>query len=275
MSILVLRDVFKSTWQDKDAFQCVAEITGDEIRNKEGRRTLKFDFASGVYYLKFHTGVGWFEIAKNLSQLKWPVVGATNEWEAINLLLKLGVDTLDPVAYGKKGLNPAKQCSFIITKELTGTFSLAKYCETWPEERPAFLLKKAIIAKLAQTARTMHEAGMNHRDLYLCHFLLDISNGIKNVEPDALKFHVVDLHRAQRRKQVPLRWRVKDVASLYFSAMDIGLTKTDWLRFIQIYTGKTVRQTFKDDAIFWRLVRKRAEQLYFRDFKRPAPPFQL
>lgn len=275
MSEVVLRDVFQDAWCHKNVFEEVQQITGHVVRNKEGRKTLRFEFQGSAYYLKLHQGVGWGEILKNLSQLKTPVIGASNEWLAINRFTELGIDTLTAVAFGKTGINPAQQLSFLITKELTGTLHLASYCQNWVAIRPAYPLKRSLIRKIAQTAKTMHDAGINHRDFYLCHFLLDVSKGLDAVAPDSLKFHVVDLHRAQMRKAVPLRWRVKDIASLYFSAMDIGLTKTDWLYFIEIYTGRSARQELVENSVFWRLVRKRAEQLYLRDWKRPAPPFEL
>jgi hypothetical protein len=43
---------------------------------------------------------------------------------------------------------------------------------------------------------------------------------------------LIDLHRAQLRKKTPRRWVVKDVAGLYFSVMDIGLTQRDLFRFV-------------------------------------------
>ena len=41
------------------------------------------------YFAKIHHGVGWREILKNLLHLKLPVLGAENEWRALNLLPRL------------------------------------------------------------------------------------------------------------------------------------------------------------------------------------------
>jgi heptose I phosphotransferase len=67
----------------------------------------------------------------------------------------------------------------------------------------------------------MHRAGVNHRDCYICHFLLHTD---RPVTADDFKLSVIDLHRAQTRADLPLRWRDKDLAALY-SALDIGLTR--------------------------------------------------
>lgn len=270
---LVLTENFPLEWSDTDPFDAVQEINGKIYREKEGRKTLRFEEKGKAYFLKYHNGVGWKEIAKNLVQLKMPVTGASNEWKAINLLEKKGISTLMPVAFGERGLNPARKKSFLITKELIDTLSLAKFVDRWEEENPAFNLKKSIIEKLAEVAREIHEAGLNHRDLYLCHFLLDISGGVKNVSPDKIKFYLVDLHRAQIRNKVPLRWQVKDVASIYFSSMDLKLTKRDIFRFMMIYSGKPLAKTLREDRGFWLKVQKRANKLYRRDWSKEPPVF--
>jgi len=264
---VVLRDVFENAWTEQNAFDEVQKIQGDIVRDKEGRQTLRFEFNDNAYYLKHHTGIGWGEIFKSFSQLKQPVVGATNEWEAINKLTALGLHTLTAVGFGLRGSNPAKTESFLITKELTGTLSLAKYCEHWPENPPSFNEKQKLISSVATITKALHENGMNHRDLYICHFLLRLDSMAQQVPI----LHLVDLHRAQCREKVPYRWLVKDVASIYFSAMDIGLTKRDVIRFMKIYFDESPRKIFNDKASLLSAIRIRAEQLYKRDFKRDAP----
>ena len=270
---LVLTKNFPLEWSDIDPFEAAQKMKGKIYREKEGRKTLRFEEKGKAYFLKYHNGVGWKEILKNLVQLRLPVTGASNEWNAINLLEKKGIATLTPVAFGEKGLNPARKKSFIITKELKCTLSLAKYVERWEAESPVFKLKKNIIEKLAEIAREIHESGINHRDLYLCHFLLDISEGLEQVDSDNIKFYLVDLHRAQIRNQVPFRWQVKDVASIYFSSMNLMLTKRDIFRFMIRYSGKPLAKTLREDREFWLKVQKRANQLYRRDWKKEPPVF--
>jgi len=260
--MIILRGIFAKNWMQNNAFDRVREIHGQEIRNKEGRRTVRFDYEGRVYYLKHHRGIGWAEIFKCLSQLKLPVTSAVNEWRAINRLSSLGVKTLTPLAYGLRGTNPAKIESFLITEELTATISLAKYAERWPKYPPTFTSKKQIIETVAGISRAIHRDGINHRDLYICHFLLkrqvDLLSGPV--------MHLVDLHRAQCRAKVPRRWLVKDLASLYFSSMDIGLTRRDVLRFLKAYFDKPLREILNADVDLFAAVRQRALRLYRRDF---------
>ena len=268
MSVIIKSQIIQQWLGKADPFEKIKAIKGKVVRSKEGRTTQRFEIGDDGFYVKLHEGIGWGEIIKNLLQLRLPITGASNEWLAINALHRLGLDTLTAIAYGKRGLNPAKEQSFIVTEELTETLSLAVYAEQWPEKPPAFAHKKAIIEKVAETARVMHANGINHRDLSICHFLLDIATGEQLTDKDKIRLFVVDLHRAQMRPQVPRRWLVKDVGSIYFSALDIGLTKGDVCRFLREYYQMPLREIFINHKAFLHDVESRAVNLYRRDFKR-------
>lgn len=273
MNELILHEPLKSLWRDKDAFAEARQLAGVEVRHKEGRQTIRCTLAGEVFYRKFHAGVGWGEIVKNYLQLRAPVVDASNEWLAINLLHRIGVKTLTAVGYGRRGGNPASRQSFLITRELTGALSTAEFTKNWPTEPPNYRLRVAMIRKIAQIASAIHSNGMNHRDLYLCHFLLDLpASG--EPDPATVDFYLVDLHRAQLRSAVPERWRVKDLASIYFSALDIGLTPRDVLRFMRAYYGKPLHQLFAEKQSHFSRIKAKARKLYRRDFKR-EPVFPL
>ncbi len=272
--LVITRSKILSNWFGAvDPFEKIKNIDGLVVRSKEGRTTQRFEIDGQGFYAKLHEGIGWVEVIKNLLQLRLPIVGARNEWEAINILHKLGVDTMTAVAFGKKGLNPAAQTSYVVTEELTNTLSLAVYAEKWAENPPTFLLKKSIVEKVAEIARTLHVNGINHRDLYICHFLLDIQENINEISYRGIRLFLVDLHRAQVRPSVPQRWLIKDVGSIYFSAMDIGLTRRDIYRFLREYYRKPLRTIFTEESDFLRKVQKRANNLYLRDFK--CEPRQL
>lgn len=265
---LVLRNELAQLWRDRDVFREVRALSGDIVREREGRQTLRFKLAGKTYYRKLHSGIGWREILKNFCQLKWPVIGASNEWQAINRLTQLGVDTLTAVAFGQRGCNPAHRLSFLITEELSETLSLARYTENWPLAPPPPRARRALIEKVAAIARTLNQHGINHRDLYICHFLLDMSGGEAWLAHGQPRLFLVDLHRSQLRKRVPMRWQVKDLASIYFSALDIGLTRRDVYRFLQVYFRQPLRQILAEQQPLLQRVSARAVKLYQRDFKR-------
>jgi len=273
-----LAEPFKSAWQNKNVFAEVKKISeaADKkniFREKEGRRTLRFLFKgehkSQSYFLKYHQGVGWKEIFKNLVQGREPILGARNEYYAAAKLKSLGVDTLTPVAYGCRGKNPATQESFLITEDLASTVSLEDYCRDWNIKRPPFRIKQALIKKVATTAKQMHGQGINHRDFYICHFLLENNAETKIEKQENFHCYLIDLHRCQIRNKVPRRWLVKDLGGLLYSTMDRGLTSRDYFRFIKTYTGRSLRPSLQDPL--WKDVLVNAIRLYKKDFAKNPP----
>lgn len=266
--MIYLNEQFKEDWKGKDPFTEIEKFDGKVFRSVKMRKTLQFSKFDKSFFIKIHRGVGWREIFKNFAMLKKPVLGARNEWEAIEKLKELGVDTMKAVAYGEIGKNPAFIYSFIITDDLIDTESLEDFCRDWAMKPPSLELKNALIDKLAWVSRQLHTNGINHRDYYICHFLLDISKGRENVDPKHIKASLIDLHRAEIRTKTPRRWIIKDVAGLWFSAMDLGLRKRDLYRFMKIYSNKSLKEIFRTEKKFWLDVNKTAHKLYQKDLRR-------
>ncbi|MGR4040712.1 lipopolysaccharide core heptose(I) kinase RfaP [Pseudomonas sp. JDS08PS003] len=258
---LMLAEPFKTLWAGRDAFAEVEGLKGQVYRELEARRTLRTEVEGRGYFVKIHRGIGWGEIVKNLITAKLPVLGAGQEWRALERLHQVGVPTMTAVAYGERGSNPADQHSFIVTEELAPTVSLEDFSIDWVKQPPAPALKRALIAEVARMTGTMHRAGVNHRDCYICHFLLHTD---RPITPAELKLSVIDLHRAQTRAKITLRWRNKDLAALYFSALDIGLTRRDKLRFLKGYFQQPLRQILAEEAALLSWLEGKAEKLYAR-----------
>lgn len=264
---LFLDEPFRALWSGQDPFAAAEALEGEVLRALEGRRTLRTEVEGRGYYAKIHRGVGWKEIVKNLLSGRLAVLGAGNEWRAIRRLETLGVETMKAVAFGERGLNPATRHSFIVTEELAPTVSLEDFCRHWRERPPEPALKQALVRRVADMARRMHEGGVNHRDFYICHFLLHL-----DPPPSAgrLKLSLIDLHRAQvRERPAPRRWAEKDLAALHFSSLDIGLTRCDRLRFLRTYFDRPLREILRDEApLLDRLEREstRLQERYWRKF---------
>lgn len=250
-----LNPVFNNFWRKEAIFSEVFNTQGKIYRHEKNRKTLRFEIDANGYFIKLHQGVGWKEIFKNLLQGRWPVLGAQREWQAIQRLKQIGVPTMDLLGYGQRGWNPAKLESFVVTAELMNTISLEDYCKDWSSRAPSVKLKRMLITEVARIAHLVHSNGINHRDFYICHFLLD-----KNITD--LKLYLIDLHRMQFRRNTPRRWLVKDIAGLYFSSMDLGLTKRDLLWFMKHYTQQALAITIRDDLDFWCQVAAKANKLY-------------
>ncbi|HRL91987.1 MAG TPA: lipopolysaccharide core heptose(I) kinase RfaP [Pseudomonas sp.] len=258
---LLLREPFKALWVGQDPFVAVEALQGVVYRELEGRRTLRTEVDGRGYFVKIHRGIGWSEIVKNLLTAKLPVLGAEQELRAIERLTSAGVATMTAVAFGARGRNPAAQHSFIVTEELAPTTDLEQLSLSWLQQPPEPRLKRALIAEVAKMVGGMHRAGVNHRDCYICHFLLHTD---KPVAADDFRLSVIDLHRAQVRTTTPRRWRDKDLAALYFSALDIGLTHRDKLRFLKGYFQLPLRQILRDEARLLAWLEAKAAKLYDR-----------
>jgi len=262
-----LSKLFKKDWGSEPSFDQIMALEGEIYRQVARRKTFKFNLNGRDYFAKLHKGVGWAEIVKNLVLLRKPVLGAVNEYEAINALERLSIKTMTLAAYGQRGSNPAELESFVITESLEPAPSLEDISLTWAKSPPKPRLKRAFIKRVASISAQMHRNGMNHRDLYICHFLLKQGEFDALTDVNDLQLYLIDLHRVQIRTQVPRRWLVKDLAALYFSSMDIGLTKRDLLRFIRDYSEQGLRLSLKDNAQLWQAVEKKARVLKSKPIK--------
>ncbi len=263
---LYITNELRQSLRGEDSFYQMMNIEGKVYREALGRRTLRFTRGEKDYFLKMHTGVGWAEIFKNIIYLRAPVVGALNEWHGVHRLKDLEIDTMTVSAYGIRGRNPATKHSFIVTEALPTETSLEDFCGEWKHKPPTTLkdirLKRWILNKVVETARVIHENGANHRDFYLCHFLLDAKfESDEQVSVDS-KLYLIDLHRIQMRRKTPERWAVKDIAGLYYSSKEIGLTQRDLYRFMKLYRGKPLREIMRTEMSFWRKVVSRGNKLY-------------
>jgi heptose I phosphotransferase len=222
-------------------------LEGKVYREHKHRRTLRVELDGRAFFVKVHGHTGPIEIIKHAARGRWPVLTAANERAAIKHLETLGVPTMKIAGYGCRGRTPARLESFIITEALDGMTSLEEVSNGWCGLRGRALLRlqRAAIAEVAGIARTLHENGLNHRDFYLCHFLVPNRDWSAWQPDEPLGMHVIDLHRAQLRRRVPTRLLIKDLAGLLFSALDAGLTDRDYLRFLAAYRPGRLRDTLR------------------------------
>lgn len=245
---LVVPEIIKQSLGNPDKFDALMQLQGKAFRDVKGRKTIQVQLAGNSYFLKQHFSVGWGEIFKNLLSFKKPILGAMTEVRAIEKLDALGIATTPLVAYGQRGANPANLQSFVLTQDLGDITSLEDLCANWSLTPPDAKFKRQLIMQVADIAKKLHENGVNHRDFYICHFCLD------NTKLPLIKLYLIDLHRVLIHANPSFRANVKDIAALYFSSMDIGLTSRDYLRFKRHYQ--------KQDANFWQQVEARAQKLY-------------
>lgn len=238
----------------KMAFEDFINLSGQVYRQQKNRTTSKVVIGNAPYFIKTHLKLGWLNWLLSILKGHHTKIGAESEWKAIKALEKLQVDTMTIAAYGHNGQCPPLNESFILTESLENTESLEDYTRDWKNTKPAHKEKRALIKRLAEISRTLHNSGINHRDYYLCHFLKP------NDATD--KLHLIDLHRVQIRKSTPIRWQIKDLSSLYFSAMHIPLTQNDCFYFMRIYEQRSLKEIMHDNLKFWQTVNQKANALY-------------
>lgn len=270
--MIELSAAMRERFSGADAFDQVMALEGEVYRAKEGRRTLLFHHAGREYFAKIHHGIGWGEIWKNLSSFRMPVTDASNEWKAAEVLEKAGVETVKIVGKGTRGANPASRESFVIMEALAERVEVEDFLKEMGDlpGDTRLALKRAIVRKVADAARRMHSAGVNHRDFYLCHFHILGRDWSQWRRGEEFRLPLLDLHRAQIRAGVPRRWLVKDLGALLFSAVDCPVTDRDLVAFLRGYLGADWKRQVLGDAPLWKGVVRRASGFYRRHRGRDA-----
>ncbi|MCB5186879.1 lipopolysaccharide core heptose(I) kinase RfaP [Methylobacillus caricis] len=252
-------------------FEQVMALEGEVFRDVPGRKTVRVIIDGRPYFIKQHFGVGWGEIFKNLLAFKLPIVSANTEKLAIERLGEIGIPTTPLAGFGSRGCNPASRQSFLMTRDLGDIVSLETLADEWAASPPAARFKRQLLVAVATLASTLHDSGLNHRDFYICHICLD-KPALMHGE---IRLYLIDLHRVGIRETIRPQDRMKDMAALYFSAMNAGLTTRDYLRFLRRYRQKPLKQIFQEESRFWQQVQQRAIRLYIKLHQVEPTPAQM
>jgi UDP-glucose:(heptosyl)LPS alpha-1,3-glucosyltransferase len=222
-------------------------------------------------YLKRYQHPGCKEWITSLLKFSLPR-NAMDEWKNVLAFHTSGIPTMVPISAGSKKHFGLKKESFLLTREIEGVERLDHYLPRHfspPLNIHHIKEKRTLIKELALLVRRMHLSGLNHRDLYLCHILAkkDVSN--------SWKIYFADLHRVDQREKVSLRWKVKDLAALNYSADKNIITRADRLRFIKYYQGEN-RLAAKTRVLIKKIVKKtykiRSHDLKLKKRVNSSPP---
>jgi len=199
---------------------------GQRIVHKRGRSVFRFEVDGRAFYLK-RNRVHWVELWKKFSRGKLPPRSARQEWESILAVKNAGIPTVTPIAFGEKTILGLETASFTLTEEIYGARPLDEIVKERFQTSGSFHLKREIIKKVADLARKLHYAGMNHQDFYLNHFFLAESG----------EMYLLDLQRVQSYPGgMPRHRQVKDLGQLNYSAQYYGgFTRSDRMRFLLQY----------------------------------------
>ncbi len=165
---------------------------------------------------------------------------AQNEFQIALQLLKLGIPTIQPLAYGKtSGFFPD---SFIISRSLNNTIPLADFWQNLQSQRweLSWNLRHQLITTLAKFLATLHRKGVIHTDLHPGNLM------VEHHPSDGLKIIILDLHPVVIQVE-PLDWkkRLANLAMLDRWAV-FNTSFTDRMRLWQNYIDEVELQEGKD-----------------------------
>jgi heptose I phosphotransferase len=214
----------------------------DRHHAKQGRSTgrLRFDTPAGTLsvYIKRHYQLAWPERLGALLNPAGLHSPAAAEWARLGQARALGIRVPDPVAAGERIGPWGSLQSFLMVAELEGCQALNEVLPTLAEslEPKAFAkLKRQLAEEIAEITARLHRARLFHKDLYLCHFFLDLRPGALPGE----RLSLIDLHRLGRHPIMAPRWRIKDLGELLFSTFAVPqIQPRDRLRFWMHYHKK-------------------------------------
>ncbi len=171
-----------------------------------------------------------------------------SEVDAARKLTAAGISTPKIISYGWQCGTLFEKRSFCITEKIPNAESLERKlpdCFCNPHTTKTLKLRRDFIARLAAFVRKFHATGLRHRDLYFSHIFYS-NNG---------RFHLIDLTRIFNPLILTERYRIKDIAQLYYSAPRQHFSRTDRLRFYLEYTGQS-KLTGKDKVFIRKVVNK-------------------
>jgi len=178
--------------------------------------------------------------------------------KAANELASSGINTPRTLFYGEQWGGFFEKRSFIITEKIPEAESLERKlpdCFKGPGTIEKLKLRRDFIAELAAFIRKFHETDYRHRDLYFSHVFYS----------DSGDFYLIDLSRAFRPTVRRQRFRIKDIAQLYYSAPGKYFSRTDRLRFYMNYSGRN--KLSGTDKAFIRKVICKARRMARHDIK--------
>jgi len=180
------------------------------------------------------------------------------DFEPANKLSAIGINTPKTISYGEQWGIFFEKRSFIITEKIPNAKSLERRlpdCFNRPATTENLKLRRAFITQLAAFVKKFHETNYRHRDLYFSHIFYS----------DSGEFYLIDLARAFKPSLLAERFRIKDIAQLYYSAPGRYFSKTDRLRFYLGLTGYSKLTT--KDKIFIRKVISKTRRMARHDMK--------
>jgi len=244
-----------------DAVFCFAAATNLTKDNLAGFRSRgQFDIKSppATLFLKR------YDRPPVLVQLRnWLAIGRHASMSSLDFgpaeeLAEAGINTPKTISFGWQWDGLFEKRSFCITEKIPNAESLERklpHCFTGPATAEKLKLRRDFIVRLAEFVKKFHQTNYRHRDLYFSHIFYD-NNG---------RFYLIDLARCFKPRWFAERFRIKDIAQIFYSAPAAHFSRTDRLRFYFALTGR--RKLAAGDKVFIRKIKNKAKRMARHDIK--------
>jgi len=210
-------------------------LTKPGLRGRERWRWELDGAPTDVLFLKRYTRPPLNQQWDRFRRQTWRHSRAWWEYRQSHELARRGVPVARAVAVAERMAGPLELDAAVLLEAAPGT----ALDRIWPSLCAAGAPvtrgrhRHTVVRGLALFVSAFHQTGLCHRDLYLCHIFAEL-DPVGAVAPC---FTLIDLARAHRPRWRRLRWIIKDLAQLDFSARQVGATRTDRLRFLITYLG--------------------------------------
>src|SRR6056300_193589 len=225
------------------SFSTLFNVEGKIIRSGANRETLEFLFKNKRYFIKRFSNGSFLQNFLNKLGVVKDISDARNEYNAYHFLKEIRVETPNLVCYGNEKKLFSNR-SFVISEKIENFeqldlfFSKAKYHKYQKN------YQDQIYKKIVQIINKLHQNGIVHHDLYLCHFLLDLDS-LKNKKN--IKIYLIDFHRLQKNKRISSRRQIKELGDLIFSIKFFGNEEIFQKILFTSYYNKNFIDTYKSN----------------------------
>ncbi len=256
----VLEGLGLRSFEDVFAFEDGENLTKSNLARHRSRLRVKAGSPAMTLYLKRYDNPPKSVQVKNWLSHRRLIDLARCEINPARELSAAGIGAPEVVAYGsQKGLFFEKR-SFTVTRGIPDADAIERSLPSYFAAGPScenLKLRRKFIDSLAGFVRKFHKTGYRHRDLYFSHIFYNETQG---------KFYLIDLARAFKPGLLGERFRVKDIAQLFYSAPGVNFSRTDRMRFYRRYRTISGRLT-RTDKTFIRKVLIKAHRMACHDVK--------
>jgi tRNA A-37 threonylcarbamoyl transferase component Bud32 len=240
------------------AFKCGKDPGGSKLPRYRNRLEFEVPDSAKKLYLKSYDNPSVLTQIKNWFWHDARKSMMSFDLDPVNDLELVGINTPKVVSSGQRWGIIFEKRSFIITEEITNAEPLEKKLpDCFKDSTKSENIKKQreFIKEIGQFAKKFHDSGYRHRDFYLAHIFYRNDGTL----------YLIDLQRAFKPQFLAERFRVKDIAQLYYSAPKSAFSKTDRLRFYRSYSGKRFLEKY--DKVFIRKVFKKVMRIARHEIK--------